>query len=825
MPKYLIFIQGDDNITIFLFTLLIICVVCYSAFGLYVYRIDKKGNINSDFFAVCISTSIWAIGYAFMLISQDINVANLWRLISALGWCAFPSLWILFTLSLKNPNQKNTNLKMRALIFTPSIIFFISNLVHPPSKVLAKEYYGWIDIYPYTSIDQIYSLYMLIFLITGLVLIFSCGKNSKKNRIKMQMKIIFRAVLISFVLGATTDLILPIIGVEIFPTAIITISIGLGGIWYAISKHRMLLITTEFVSEYIFKAVNEPIFILGEDFLVKDCNKASLQVTGYSYKELEGKALGELIKDRNFNIDNLMEEGNVNNIEVDLQRENNNSIACELSGTIIYDEYNDILGVVILLHDISERKNIEEIQKRYSLELENKITERTSKLKEANVILKNEVRDRLVAEEKLLHLAYYDPLTDLPNRKKIMEVFSNLIAYKNEKFAVLFMDLDNFKNINDNFGHQAGDSILKGVAIRLNNVIGPNNTISRIGGDEFIIIVRNLKCTEEVEKIAAAIGTTLRTAFVYKENDLYVGTSIGISIFPEHGTDVNTLIKNADLAMYESKENGGYGYKIYSKSMDNKSIDKLSMKIKLNNAISNNEFITYYQPLIDLKSMEVLSSEALIRWKQRDKIIPPIEFIPIAKSIGELVAIDNWMLKNACIQCKKWQDLGKKDFSISVNTSYKQLKQVNFIELVASILKDTSLSARYLNIEITEDEAMEDPELIINILTKLKALGIKISLDDFGTGYSSLSYVNMLPIDTIKIDRSLILNLANDRKSILIIKSIIGMAHSLNIKVVAEGIETEEQFNMLKEIQCDLIQGYLIGKPMDATLFQEKFID
>jgi len=515
----------------------------------------------------------------------------------------------------------------------------------------------------------------------------------------------------------------------------------------------------------------------------------------------------------------------VNNIEVDLQRKNNNSIACELSGTIIYDEYNDILGVVILLHDISERKNIEEIQKRYSLELENKITERTSKLKEANVILKNEVRDRLVAEEKLLHLAYYDPLTDLPNRKKIMEVFSNLIAYKNEKFAVLFMDLDNFKNINDNLGHQAGDSILKGVAIRLNNVIGPNNTISRIGGDEFIIIVRNLKCTEEVEKIAAAIGTTLRTAFVYKENDLYVGTSIGISIFPEHGTDVNTLIKNADLAMYESKENGGYGYKIYSKSMDNKSIDKLSMKIKLNNAISNNEFITYYQPLIDLKSMEVLSSEALIRWKQRDKIIPPIEFIPIAKSIGELVAIDNWMLKNACIQCKKWQDLGKKDFSISVNTSYKQLKQVNFIELVASILKDTSLSARYLNIEITEDEAMEDPELIISILTKLKALGIKISLDDFGTGYSSLSYVNMLPIDTIKIDRSLILNLANDRKSILIIKSIIGMAHSLNIKVVAEGIETEEQFNMLKEIQCDLIQGYLIGKPMDATLFQEKFID
>jgi EAL domain-containing protein (putative c-di-GMP-specific phosphodiesterase class I) len=277
--------------------------------------------------------------------------------------------------------------------------------------------------------------------------------------------------------------------------------------------------------------------------------------------------------------------------------------------------------------------------------------------------------------------------------------------------------------------------------------------------------------------------------------------------------------------MYEVKNNGGYGYAIYSSKMNTEVIDKLEMKIKFNNAMLNNEFITYYQPIIDLKSMKVLNSEALIRWKQGDKIIPPVEFIPIAKNIGELVAIDNWMLENACIQCKKWHELGVKDFSVSLNTSYTQLKQPNFPQLVENILDAHSLSSQYLNLEITEDEAMEDPESIINVLSQLKNIGVKISLDDFGTGFSSLSYVNRLPIDTIKIDRSLIINLEKEgSKNILIVKSIIITAHSLNIKVVAEGIETEEQFNILKELQCDLIQGYLIGKPMDASNFEENFI-
>jgi len=429
---------------------------------------------------------------------------------------------------------------------------------------------------------------------------------------------------------------------------------------------------------------------------------------------------------------------------------------------------------------------------------------------------------------ELEEISTTDSLTGLSNRKKMLENVSILIDNKNEKFAIFFIDLDNFKNINDNLGHHAGDTILRSVAVRLSGAIRSSDTVSRVGGDEFVILLKHLKPCANIEKvvadIATAIGTTLRTAFTYNENIVFVGASIGISIFPEHGTDVDTLINNADLAMYEVKSNGGYGYNIYVSSMSNKSIDKLRMKTKLNNAMSNNEFITYYQPIIDLKSMKISSSEALIRWKQGDTIIPPSEFIPIAKSIGEIVAIDNWMIENACIQCKKWQVLGAKNFSVSVNTSYKQLKQLNFTELIRNILKANSLSPRYLNLEITEDDTLEEPELIIDILTKLKALGVKISLDDFGTGYSSLNYVNMLPIDTIKIDKSLIMGLENGSKNIFIINSIIVMAHSLNIKVITEGIETETQFRILKELKCDAIQGYFIGKPMTASDFEKKFV-
>ncbi|MDP4179281.1 MAG: EAL domain-containing protein, partial [Bacillota bacterium] len=626
--------------------------------------------------------------------------------------------------------------------------------------------------------------------------------------------IVLITCLISFILMAFSDLVFPILGIMDYPSGIIIITIGMYGMWYAINKHRLISISPKLVSEYIFKAANEPIFILGEDFLIRNCNEALLNITGYKYKDLVKCPFNKIINFRNFNFNTIMSLGNAVNIEVELCRKDKEILACELSSTVIYDEYKDLIGIVILLHDVSLRKNLAEIQKEYTLKLE-----------ESNIMLKNQIQERMLAEEKIRHFIYHDTLTEISNRKKMMEDINILLKDEKEKFAIFFIDLDKFKSVNDNYGHKAGDFVLKNAAIRLKGAVRPIDTIGRIGGDEFIIILRQLKNEVDIQSIAVRVLKELNTAFIYNKNQLFIGGSIGISIFPDHGVSADMLISKADLAMYEVKNKGGDGYAIYNDIMNENVINNLEIKKNIKDAINKNEFITYYQPIIDLKSMKILNAESLIRWRRDEKIILPVEFIPIAKEIGEIVEIDNWMLDNACYQCKKWQDSGAKYFGISVNTSYKQLIQFNFVKSVMNILNKYLLEPKYLNLEITEDEAMEDPDVIIKILLELKEQGIRISMDDFGTGYSSLSYINKLPVDIIKIDRSLIVNLGNDSKNLVIIKAIIVMAHSLNIKVVAEGIETEKEFNALSKLECDFIQGYLIGKPLTASDFEGNFID
>ncbi|MBU3114254.1 diguanylate cyclase domain-containing protein [Clostridium lacusfryxellense] len=544
----------EENIKILLFTILCICFIFYLFLGVYSYRRDKRSKVNISFLFLCVSASLWSIGYAFMLISPNIENANIWKMISAFGWCFFDAIWVTFAFSLLDTNQKKSSLNIQSFIYVTSTIFFINNILQEPSKTISKEAYGYVDnLYGTTVIGIIFNIYFAVLLLAGFVIFFIQMKNTKKNRVKKQMKTIIITSLISFCLGMVTDIILPAIGSILFPTAIIAISIGMGGMWYAINKHKMMSISYELVSEYLFEAVNEPVFIISEEFIVENCNESSLSITEYNYNELRKKSLSDIINFRNFDFNTVMLEGYVHNIEVDLNRRNNDSLICELSATVIFDEYFDILGILVLLHDISEREEIAKIQKKYTLELE-----------KSNYKLKNEIIDRLEAEDKISHFVYYDALTEVNNRKKMLEDVDTLLENKNERFAILFIDLDKFKSANDNYGHEAGDIILKAVATRLKKIINLIDTIYRIGGDEFIIILRNLKEVEDAQRIALASLESLNKAFTYKENQLFIGGSIGISIFPEHGTNADKLINNADSGMYEAKRNGGNQYKIYS---------------------------------------------------------------------------------------------------------------------------------------------------------------------------------------------------------------------------------------------------------------------
>ncbi|WP_435788474.1 putative bifunctional diguanylate cyclase/phosphodiesterase [Clostridium sp.] len=404
----------------------------------------------------------------------------------------------------------------------------------------------------------------------------------------------------------------------------------------------------------------------------------------------------------------------------------------------------------------------------------------------------NEITGKKKIEQENLELANIDTLTGLANRKKIMETINTTIVNRKNngrRFALLFIDLDDFKKVNDSLGHDVGDILIQKVGARFKNVIASEDVVGRIGGDEFIILQDNISSSGDAEKLALRIRNVLKESFIYMESEIYTSASIGVSIYPDDGMNTSSLMKNLDIAMYEAKNSGGSCYRLYSGHMNKAGLTNLILESRLYKAL------------------------------EKDEITPPANFIPMAENNGYIIELGAWVLREACMQCSKWRDTGLEIY-VTVNITFKQLEQRDFVDIVSNALKETNLNPKHLVLEITENTTMQNVDLTIKTLNKIKALGVSIALDDFGTGYSSLSYVNRLPVDILKIDRSLIINITEGTQNIAIVKVIIAMAQSLNIKVVVEGVEDMEQFTILRELNSYAIQGYLISKPIPANDIQ-----
>ncbi|WP_342042173.1 sensor domain-containing protein [Bacillus sp. OTU2372] len=431
-----------------------------------------------------------------------------------------------------------------------------------------------------------------------------------------------------------------------------------------------------------------------------------------------------------------------------------------------------------------------------------------------------DIRDKKRAEAQIKHMAFHDALTDLPNRWAIQSIIEEHITQKNVSSSILgfiLLDLDYFKVVNDSLGHEAGDLLLKEVSKRLQAATDHREVkLARFGGDEFIILIPQLSSEKEITEICDRIMEVMAAPFLIKGQKLNISTSMGISFYPKDGTDLNSLIKNADLAMYGSKELGRSCYSLYHPDMKHHANKRMDLEILLRKALDENEFILYYQPKVNLHTGEINGMEALIRWKNKlNQIILPDAFIPIAEETGLINPIGEWVLREACRQCKEWQDLGFGDLTISVNLSPKQFQRQNLVGMIISVLEETGLSPNSLELEVTEGIVMKNPEEAVIVLQELKQLGIKISIDDFGTGFSSLSYLKFFPIDILKIDRSFIVNIERDDADAKIASAIISLAHSLKINVVAEGVENGEQYDFLVNRACDYAQGNFISKPVD----------
>ncbi|SHR96016.1 diguanylate cyclase/phosphodiesterase [Mycobacteroides abscessus subsp. abscessus] len=427
-------------------------------------------------------------------------------------------------------------------------------------------------------------------------------------------------------------------------------------------------------------------------------------------------------------------------------------------------------------------------------------------------IIGKDITERKKAEALIHHMAYYDTLTGLGNRNKLKEHLVSDTSLST-KFAVLFLDLDRFKVINDTKGHSTGDLILREVAIRLNTIIGKKGSVYRHSGDEFIVVLSYHE-GQKIEQVATSILHHMNIPFEINGEEYYITTSIGISRYPEDGEDQETLIKHADTAMYLAKEHGKNNYQFYTSQLDEIKLRKLELENGLRKAIELNQFSLFYQPKFHLKSKEIVGTEALLRWYHPALgLVSPIEFISLAEETGIIVDIGKWVLKEAVRQNKKWQDTGLKRVSVAVNISVRQLLEEDFIEFVENTLKEYNLEPKYLELEITET-IMQDIENSILVLNKLKDLGISIAIDDFGTGYSSLSYLKHLPIDTIKIDKSFLDDLEKEAGTNSIVKAIIEMGRTLKFDVIAEGIETEFQEKYLLNNYCVHGQGYIFSKPV-----------
>jgi len=523
-------------------------------------------------------------------------------------------------------------------------------------------------------------------------------------------------------------------------------------------------------------------------------NVVAERMTGWPWKEAAGRPLAEILQI----IDGSTREPARSPLELAIRQDKIVGLAAncilirrdgyesriEDSCAPIHDAQGRITGAVMVFHDVSEAR--------------------------AMAI-------------QMSHLAQYDCLTDLPNRILLKYRMTQAIALsrrRSNQLALLYLDLDRFKNINDSLGYALGDQLIQSVAERVGNCLRSTDTLSRVGGDEFVVMLAEVESAEESAAIATRIMDALVLPHRVAEHELHVSMSIGISNCPSDGLDVDTLLEGAETAMYKAKENGRNNYQFFKPEMNTGAIERQALEGALRLALDRQEFVLHYQPKVNLKTGAITGAEALVRWLHPDRgLVPPLQFIPIAEDTGLIVPIGQWVLREACTQAQEWMDAGLPSMSMAVNVSSVEFRSPGFLACLRTILQETGWDPKLLEIELTESVLMQDSETSASILQALKAMGVQLALDDFGTGYSSLSYLKRFPINVLKIDQSFVRDISADSNGPTIVEAVISMGKSLKQRVVAEGIETPEQLAFLLRHDCDEGQGYYFSPPVIAAQF------
>ena len=522
----------------------------------------------------------------------------------------------------------------------------------------------------------------------------------------------------------------------------------------------------------------------------------------------------------------LLSQGKSVELERRMKRRDGTIFWCRLQARPI-DRVNPVSGGTIwIIEDVSERRQAVERLQLLNDELEKRVRERTEELARANDKLKDEAQERLLAEARARHLSLHDALTGLPNRRLLQDRLAQALAQARREgwqVAVMFLDLDRFKNINDTLGHAVGDEVLREMASRLTGALRDSDTVSRVGGDEFVVVLSHAEVETDIAPIAAKLMTELSEPCKIGDRELRVTPSIGVSVFPDDGDDPAKLLSYADAAMYHAKASGRRNVQFYAATMSAALQARLKLENDLHLAISRNELELYYQPRIDFGSGTVVGYEALLRWNHpQEGLILPGTFIPIAEDSGLIMSIGEWVIREACRQMKSWREANFPVQSMAVNLSARQFFDSKLLERVRLALAESGMRPEQLELEITESILMSNTEETMTLFAQLKRLGVKLSIDDFGTGFSSLAYLKRFHVDNLKIDHSFVRDIGTDPDDAAIVRAIVNLAQSLQLRVIAEGVETREQLDFLAACGCQEAQGYYFARPLPAVAVEQR---
>lgn len=541
----------------------------------------------------------------------------------------------------------------------------------------------------------------------------------------------------------------------------------------------------------VFEGSNESIVIADANLQVLSVNSAFEEVTGYKENEVIGTdALTVAIKLHTYsyirNITSILEERGYWQGELKNRRKSGEDFPCWFSISQVNSSQGKPENFIITFNDITEHKN---------------------------------------SRAKIEYLAHHDSLTGLPNKVLLTDRLEMAITYAQRsqtQLGLLFIDLDRFKNVNDSLGHAVGDEIIKEAGKRLSKIVRQGDTVSRLGGDEFVLVLPKLGDAGKLADFTVELCDILREPYLINGISLHMTPSIGIALYPDDGLNSESLIKNADAAMYLAKERGRNNFQFYTPALNARTLDRLKLEGDLRQSLHNEDFSLYYQPQIEGSSGNVWGAEALIRWNHPEKgLISPADFIPLAEETGLIIPLGEWVLREAASQVVKWHKMGFNDLVVSVNISALQFKQPDFLEKVLAVVRDAGAQPGDIELELTESILMTDIEASVETLKRFNELGYRIAIDDFGTGFSCLNYLRHLPIHLLKIDQSFVREMNSEKASLAIVNSVISLAHSLGMETIAEGVESEEEWNLLRERGCGYIQGYYFSQPMPAVQFEQ----